>query len=38
MTAQWRANAPTLTVSKVYRSDSSGLTDDEGTYVTVTGS
>ncbi len=36
--AIWRASSPTVTVSEYYRSDDQGVPDDEGGYVTVSGS
>lgn len=36
--AKWRASSPTVTVSECYRSDDQGASDDEGGYVTVSGS
>ena len=33
--AQWTAQAPTLTIQKVYRCDQNDAADDEGTYVRV---
>lgn len=36
--AKWMASSPTVTVSECYRSDGQGTSDDEGGYVTVSGS